>query len=75
MLDRIPKIAISDLKQGDAVLITGAAVTPDNSRLVATNVIAGVEPIFQSAPPRQGQSLGDWGIGGDMAAPPGGPPE
>ncbi len=72
MLDRIPKIAVSDLKQGDAVLISGAAVTPDNSRLIATNVIAGVEPIFQSAPPRQGgQSLnsGDWGLG-EMAIPP-----
>ena len=70
MLERAPKIALSDLKQGDAVVISGAATGADNTRLLATNVIAGVEPILQSAPQRQGaQSLGgDWGLG-EMAAP------
>jgi hypothetical protein len=46
--------------------------------LLATIVIAGVEPIFQSASPRQAQSLGDWGasLGGggmDEGGAPGGP--
>jgi len=71
MLERAPKIALSDLKQGDAVVISGAATGgAGNTRLLATNVIAGVEPILQSAPQRQGgQSLGgDWGLG-EMAAP------
>jgi hypothetical protein len=70
MLERVPKINLADLKQGDAVVISGVATGTDNSRLLATNIIAGVEPILQSAPSRQsGQSLGgDWGLG-DIAAP------
>ena len=70
MLERAPKIALSDLKQGDAVVVSGAAIGADNMHLLATNVIAGVEPILQSAPQRQGgQSLaGDWGLG-EIAAP------
>jgi hypothetical protein len=70
MLERAPKIALSDLKQGDAVVVSGAATGTDNTHLLATNVIAGVEPILQSAPQRQGgQSLGgNWGLG-EIAAP------
>jgi hypothetical protein len=57
------------LKPGDAVVVAGAPIANDQSRLLATNVIAGVEPIFQSASPRQMQSLGDWGLtsGGEGA--------
>jgi hypothetical protein len=69
MLERVPKISIVDLKAGDAVVISGVALGTDNSRLLATGIIAGVEPILQSAPARQGQSLGgDWGMG-EMAVP------
>jgi hypothetical protein len=65
MIERLPKIDISDLKTGDAVVVSGAAVSGVNSQLIATQVIAGVEPILQSAPARQsGQALGgDWGLG------------
>jgi hypothetical protein len=67
MIERLPKIAVADLKSGDAVVVSGAAGV-DKSQLVATNIIAGVEPIFESAPPRQGRSLGgDWNL--DMAIP------
>jgi hypothetical protein len=69
MLERVPKIALSELKPGDAVVISGVALSADNSRLLATALIAGVEPILQSAPQRQGQSLGgDWGLG-EMSVP------
>jgi hypothetical protein len=69
MLEHIPKIPLADLKQGDAVVISGVALGADNSRLLASSMIAGVEPILQSAPQRQGQSLGgDWGLG-EMAVP------
>jgi hypothetical protein len=80
MLDRLPKISPSDLKNGDAVIVSGIPVGSDKSHLVATNVIAGVEPIFQSAS-RQSQTLGDWGAafnsGGDTGGMPGGggPPQ
>jgi hypothetical protein len=69
MLERVPKIELAELKAGDAVVISGVSLGADNSRLLATGVIAGVEPILQSAPQRQGQSLGgDWGMG-EMAVP------
>ncbi len=61
VLDRVPKISAAELKPGDALLITGIPDGNDHSRFAAMNVIAGVEPIFQSASPRQMQSLGDWG--------------
>ena len=51
-------------KQGDAVVISGVATGIDNTRMLATSVIAGVEPILEPAPQRQGgQNLGgDWGL-------------
>jgi hypothetical protein len=69
MIDRLPKIPVSDLKPGQAVVVSGGTANA-NSQLVATNIISGVEPIFQSAPPRSGQnspinsmwSLGDLSI-------------
>lgn len=67
MLERVPAISLSELKPGDAVIVSGAEAGGDKSRLIASNIIAGVEPMFQSAPPRQGRSLGDWSL--DMEAP------
>ena len=64
MLNRLPVIELADLKPGDAVIVSGAPETGNAQTLVATAVIAGVEPIFQSASPRQAQSLGDWTGGG-----------
>lgn len=74
MLDRLPKIATTDLKNGDAVIVSGMPVGGDRTHLLATNVIAGVEPIFQSASPRQAQTLNDWGaaLGGGGASGEGG---
>jgi hypothetical protein len=69
MIERLPKIAVADLKAGDAVLVSGATAA-DKSHLVATNIVAGVEPLFQSAPPRAGQSgpgEGAWNL--DMGLP------
>jgi hypothetical protein len=62
MLERAPAITAADLKPGDAIVIWGFAGS-DPSTVVANTVLAGVEPVLQSAPPRQGQSLdGDWGL-------------
>ena len=68
-INRLPKISATDLKPGDALVIAGIPGANDNSRYAAINVIAGVEPIFQSASPRQMESFGDWGTalgGGGM---------
>ncbi|HEX4809898.1 MAG TPA: hypothetical protein VH325_13255 [Bryobacteraceae bacterium] len=72
MIERLPKIPVSDLKPGAAVVVSGG-VANANSQLVATNIISGVEPIFQSAPQRGGQnsalnsmwSLGDLSVPGE----------
>jgi Cu/Ag efflux protein CusF len=66
MIERLPAEPVSELKTGDAVVGAGVATGTDNRQLLATNVIAGVEPILQAAPARQrgGESLGgDWGLG------------
>ncbi len=65
MIERLPKTELSELKPGDAVVILGVASGNDNPHLLASNVIAGVEPILQSAPNRsRSQALGgDWGLG------------
>src|SRR5690242_10935368 len=64
LLERAPTVALSDLKQGDAVVISGAVTGTGNAQLLATSVIAGVEPILESAPRQGAQNLGgDWGLG------------
>jgi hypothetical protein len=70
MLERIPKISLSELKPGDALVISGVALGAGTSKFLGTSLIAGVEPILQSAPQGQVNLGGDWGLGGgDMAAP------
>jgi hypothetical protein len=76
MLERVPPITLSELKPGDALVISGSPSAENKSTLLASNVIAGVEPILQSASPRQVQSLGDWGnsLGGGAMDVAGGQP-
>lgn len=68
MLEHMPAITVSDLKPGDAVVLS-VATGKQPAQFVASAVVAGVEPIFQSTPPRQGGSFsgGDWGL--DMSVP------
>jgi Cu/Ag efflux protein CusF len=65
MIEHLPPISVSDLKPGDALVISGVVAGSGSSRLLATSIIAGVEPILQSAPARSGgQAMGgDWGLG------------
>lgn len=60
MVERLPKVPISELKVGDAVVVSGG--TQDNGKLTAINIIAGVEPLFVSAPPRTGGQTGSWNL-------------
>jgi hypothetical protein len=64
IIERLPKINLADLKPGDAVVAFGIATNGNNGQLDATNIVAGVEPILQSAPAgRGGEALGgDWGL-------------
>jgi Domain of unknown function (DUF5666) len=73
MIERLPKISISELKPGDAVVVSGGTDS-DKTHLTATNIIAGVEPLFVSAPPRAGQNAGSsWNLGVSDLSAAGGP--
>lgn len=67
VIERAPEISIGDLKPGDAVVISGGPAA-GQTELLANTIVAGVEPIFESVPPRRGQSLGNWSLG--MSPPP-----
>jgi len=69
MIERLPKISVSDLKPGDAVIIAGTATGAGNSHFAATTVIAGAEAFLRAAPARQGQNQNiDWNLGMDAPA-------
>ncbi len=63
MLERVPKIAVSDLKPGSAVVISGSA-GDDRNHLTAINIVAGVESLLASTPSSGGRSsaLGMWNL-------------
>lgn len=72
MIERLPKISISELKAGDAVIVSGGG--SDKSRLTAINIVGGVELLFASAPPRAGQNTtGAWNLDISNIGGPGGP--
>ncbi len=56
MVERLPKIPVSELKVGDAVVVSGGS--QNDGTLTAINIIAGVEALFVSAPPQSSQSGG-----------------
>jgi hypothetical protein len=66
MVQHLPTISLADLKPGDAVIVSGV-LGSDKGQLIASNIIAGVEPMLQSGGARQVQASGDWSL--DMAMP------
>lgn len=62
LLDRSPQLSLSELKKGDAVIISSSRPV-DGAALIAFSVVAGVEPFLAAAPRTQGQvDLGSWNI-------------
>lgn len=63
ILERAPKISASELKPGDAIVISGSA-GENPAHLTATSVIAGVEPMFAAAPSNASRSaaLNNWSL-------------
>ena len=61
MLERMPAIAVTELKPGDAVIVASTAGA-DVSRATAIALIAGVEPILTA--PREGSdnSFASWSL-------------
>lgn len=63
MLDRLPSIQVSDLKNGDAVMVS-TTMGSDPSRVTLIMLLAGVEPILTAAPNSTRDIMGGWNLGG-----------
>jgi hypothetical protein len=64
IIEQQPAIQLADLKPNDAIIVTGA--TGDSpSKITATALVAGVEPILRAAPSNAPDPLaGSWNMGG-----------
>ncbi len=70
LLDEQPTIALADLKPGDPVIVRGEP-SEDMSKITATMVVAGVDPILRAAPPDgPDPRAGNWNQGGDEGGSP-----
>ena len=54
MIDTLPAISLADIKAGDVLAVTGA-VEPDESRLVAIKLSAGVDLVLKALTPPPGK--------------------
>jgi hypothetical protein len=62
VLERAPQLSLSELKKGDAVIVSSAKV-PGNAPVTAFSFVAGVEPFLAAAPRTGGQvNLGSWNL-------------
>jgi len=66
MLEKLPPVQVSELKNGDALIVTSTK-DANTSKIIAITVVAGVEPILASAPRSGGQvNLGAWNVDGGV---------
>ena len=64
IIEQQPSIQLTELKPGDAIIVTGAT-GKESSRLYAIALVAGVEPILRAAPNNGADPLaGSWNMGG-----------
>jgi hypothetical protein len=63
MLDRLPAVQISDLKPGDAVMIS-TTMGSDPSRVTVIMLLAGVEPLLTASPNATRDIMSGWNLGG-----------
>ena len=69
VLERMPPMPLTDLKAGDAVIISSTKGT-DASTLTAITLVAGVEPFLAAAPKNSAGAvnLGGWSFDGGIPA-------
>jgi len=66
MLERLPAVPLSELKNGDALIISSSRPS-DLSKITALTLVAGVEPFLQAAPRNAGAiNLGGWNLDGGI---------
>ncbi len=62
ILERMPALSLSELKKGDAVIVSSSK-GPNDSTVTAFAFVAGVEPFLAAAPRTAGQvNLGSWNL-------------
>jgi len=62
ILERMPPLSLSELKKGDAVIVSSSK-NPGDSAITAFSFVAGVEPFLAAAPRSGGQvNLGSWNL-------------
>ena len=66
IVDRAQPIKLTDLKNGDALILLGTAGA--NDQLAVITMLAGVEPILTKPGTRE-MALGGWSLGGGMGEP------
>jgi hypothetical protein len=63
MLDHLPPMPITDLKPGDAIMVS-TTMGSDPSRVTAINLLAGVEPLLTASPSATRDIMSGWNLGG-----------
>jgi hypothetical protein len=62
MLDRLPALPFSELKPGDAIMVSTTAGS-DPSRVTAITLLAGVEPLLTASPTATRDIMSGWNLG------------
>ena len=63
MLDRLPPIHLTDLKNGDAIMVS-TTMGSDPTKVTAIMLLAGVEPLLTASPTAVRDIMGGWNLGG-----------
>ena len=63
MLDNLPAMPISELKPGDAIMVSTTQGT-DSGRVTAIMLLAGVEPLLTASPTATRDIMSGWNLGG-----------
>ena len=63
MLDRLPAMALSDLKAGDAIMVSTTQGS-ETGRVTAITLLAGVEPLLTASPTATRDIMSGWNLGG-----------
>ncbi|MDR3701413.1 MAG: hypothetical protein P4L56_17325 [Candidatus Sulfopaludibacter sp.] len=63
MLDRLPAIHLTDLKNGDALMVS-TTMGSDPTKVTAIMLLAGVEPLLTASPSAVRDIMSGWNLGG-----------
>ena len=68
MLDNLPALPISELKPGDAIMVSTTQGT-DAGRVTAIMLLAGVEPLLTASPTATRDIMSGWNLGAAAETP------